>query len=162
MQFIGNCVYGKNASTVEDLKELLASNPDMLERFIVEAVNLETLERWLQKKTEMMNLPSRLTSGKNKLADWKVITMTITMTMTMFVPTVLGGVQQARHVGGADLAPGGQTQQQDLPPPRPRHLHQRSHRRGPGATSHVSDTLVHVPAPGQSLHPLHRGPHLGV
>ena len=81
--FIGNCVYGKNASTVEDLKELLASNPDMLERFIVEAVSLETLERWLQKKTEMMNLPSRLTSGKNKLADWKVIT--VTMTMTMFV-----------------------------------------------------------------------------
>ena len=72
---------------MEDLKELLASNPDMLERFIVEAVSLETLERWLQKKTEMMNLPSRLTSGKNKLADWKVIsmTMTMTMTMTMFV-----------------------------------------------------------------------------
>ena len=24
----------------------------------------------------------------------------------------------------------------------------------------MSDTLVNVPAPGESLHPLHRGPHL--
>ena len=58
--------------TVEDLKDHLASNPEMLERYVLETISLETLEKWLQRKAERLNLPIKPVRGKNKLAKWKV------------------------------------------------------------------------------------------
>ena len=64
--------FGKNGSTLADLKELLTSNPEHVERFVMENVGLETLEKWMEKKAEMEGIPFKLTSGKNKLSKWKV------------------------------------------------------------------------------------------
>ena len=64
--------FGKNGSTLADLKELLTSNPEHVERFVLENVGLETLEKWMGKKAEMDGIPCKLTSGKNKLSKWKV------------------------------------------------------------------------------------------
>ena len=44
----------------------------MLDRFIVDTVSLDTLEKWIQKRSEMLNIPCRLNRAKNKLAMWKV------------------------------------------------------------------------------------------
>lgn len=65
----------KGTMTVEELKEVLAANPEMLERYVLETISLETLEKWMQKKAEMLNLPTKPFSGKNKLAKWKVGTL---------------------------------------------------------------------------------------
>lgn len=64
--------FGKNGSTLADLKQLLTSNPEHVERFVMENVGLETLEKWMEKKAEMVGIPCKLTSGKNKLSKWKV------------------------------------------------------------------------------------------
>ena len=64
--------FGKNGSTLADLKELLTSNPEHVERFVLENVSLETLEKWMEKKAEMVGIPCKLTSGSNKLSKWKV------------------------------------------------------------------------------------------
>ena len=63
---------GTNAKSVDDLKHILADNSEMLNRFIVETVSLDTIEKWVQKKCEMMNIPCRLNRHKNKLSQWKV------------------------------------------------------------------------------------------
>ena len=63
---------GTNAKSVDDLKQILGDNPEMLNRFIVETVSLDTIEKWVQKKCEMMNIPCRLNRHKNKLSQWKV------------------------------------------------------------------------------------------
>ena len=60
------------ARSVDDLKKILADNPEMLDKFIVDTVSLDTLEKWVQKRSEMLNIPCRLNRGKNKLAKWKV------------------------------------------------------------------------------------------
>ena len=62
----------KGTMTVEELKEVLAANPEMLERYVLETISLETLEKWMQRKAEMLNLPTKPFRGKNKLAKWKV------------------------------------------------------------------------------------------
>ena len=38
--------------TIEDLKDILVSNPELVEKFILDTVNLETLEKLLQKLVE--------------------------------------------------------------------------------------------------------------
>ena len=63
---------GTNAKSVDDLKQILGDNPEMLNRFIVETVSLDTIEKWVQKKCEMMNIPCRLNRHRNKLSQWKV------------------------------------------------------------------------------------------
>ena len=63
---------GTNAKSVDDLKQILADNSEMLNRFIVETVSLDTIEKWVQKKCEMMNIPCRLNRHRNKLSQWKV------------------------------------------------------------------------------------------
>ena len=63
---------GTNAKSVDDLKQILADNSEMLNRFIVETVSLDNIEKWVQKKCEMMNIPCRLNRHKNKLSQWKV------------------------------------------------------------------------------------------
>ena len=40
--------------TLDDLKDILASNPDMLERYVMEVISLETLEKWHQRKAEKL------------------------------------------------------------------------------------------------------------
>lgn len=40
--------------TLDDLKDILATNPDMLERYVLEVINLETLEKWHQRKAEKL------------------------------------------------------------------------------------------------------------
>ena len=58
---------------MDDLKKTLAVNPGLVEKFIMESVSLETLEGWVRKKSDMLNLPCRLAKvGKHKLSDWKV------------------------------------------------------------------------------------------
>ena len=63
---------GTHAKSVDDLKQILGDNPEMLNRFIVETVSLDTIEKWVQKKCEMMNIPCRLNRHRNKLSQWKV------------------------------------------------------------------------------------------
>ena len=59
--------------TIEDLRNVLSSNPGLLEKFIMESVSLDTLEGWLRKKSEILDLPCRLAKpGKHKLSKWKV------------------------------------------------------------------------------------------
>ena len=62
----------KGTMTVDELKEVLAANPEMLERYVLETISLETLEKWMQRKAETLNLPTKPFRGKNKLAKWKV------------------------------------------------------------------------------------------
>ena len=62
----------KGTMSVDELKEVLAANPEMLERYVLETISLETLEKWMQRKTETLNLPTKPFRGKNKLAKWKV------------------------------------------------------------------------------------------
>ena len=62
----------KGTMSVEELKEVLAANPSMLERYVLETISLETLEKWMQRKAESLNLPTKPFRGKNKLAKWKV------------------------------------------------------------------------------------------
>ena len=51
----------------------MTSNPGLLEKFIMESVSLDTLECWLRKKSEILDLPCRLAkAGKHKLSKWKV------------------------------------------------------------------------------------------
>ena len=40
--------------TLDDLKDILATNPDMLERYVMEVISLETLEKWHQRKAEKL------------------------------------------------------------------------------------------------------------
>ena len=40
--------------TMDDLKDILATNPDMLERYVMEVISLETLEKWHQRKAEKL------------------------------------------------------------------------------------------------------------
>ena len=62
----------KGTMSVDELKEVLAANPEMLERYVLETISLETLEKWMQRKAETLNLPTKPFRGKNKLAKWKV------------------------------------------------------------------------------------------
>ena len=62
----------KGTMSVEELKEVLAAHPEMLERYVLETISLETLEKWMQRKAESLNLPTKPFRGKNKLAKWKV------------------------------------------------------------------------------------------
>ena len=39
---------------MDDLKDILATNPDMLERYVMEVISLETLEKWHQRKAEKL------------------------------------------------------------------------------------------------------------
>ena len=57
---------------MDEMKELLSSNPDLLEQFVLENTDLETLERWMQKRAKSLNQPIKPARGKNKLAKWKV------------------------------------------------------------------------------------------
>ena len=91
----------KGTMTVEELKEVLAANPEMLERYVLETVSLETLEKWMQRKAEILNLPTKPFRGKNKLAKWKVRNPKCFSTekYLSFNP-VLRQHRQEEHVGG--------------------------------------------------------------
>ena len=57
---------------MDEMKELLSCNQDLLEQFVLENTDLETLERWMQKRAKSLNQPIKPARGKNKLAKWKV------------------------------------------------------------------------------------------
>ena len=58
--------------TMDEMRELLSSNQDLLEQFVLENTDLETIEKWMQKRAKSLNQPIKPARGKNKLTTWKV------------------------------------------------------------------------------------------
>jgi len=66
----GNAAVEKNLSK-EEMKELLVGNPELLEQFVVENTDLDTLEKWMQMRAKSLGQVIKPPRAKNKLSSWK-------------------------------------------------------------------------------------------
>ena len=55
------------------MKELLVGNPELLEQFVVENTDLDTLEKWMQMRAKSLGQLIKPPRAKNKLSSWKVL-----------------------------------------------------------------------------------------
>ena len=51
---------------------MLSKNPDLLEQFLIETTDMDTLEKWMKTRAKALNTTIRPARAKNKLSSWKV------------------------------------------------------------------------------------------
>ena len=57
----------------EEFKKIFANNKNVIEEFVLENSNIETLEKWVEEKSSKVNKEPKTSRGANKLKNWKVI-----------------------------------------------------------------------------------------
>ena len=63
---------GVTVTNYEDFKKLFANNKNIIEEFVLENTNIETLESWVEQKSKKVNKQAKPTRGAHQLKDWKV------------------------------------------------------------------------------------------
>ena len=58
--------------TYEDFKKIFANNKSVIEDFVLENTDVETLEKWVEEKAKKVNKEPKPSRGENKLKNWKV------------------------------------------------------------------------------------------
>ena len=66
MTFLGGVSY-------EEFKKIFANNKNVIEEFVLENSNIETLEKWVEEKSSKVNKQPKTSRGANQLKNWKVI-----------------------------------------------------------------------------------------
>ena len=56
----------------EDFKKLFANNKNIIEEFVLENTNIETLETWVEQKSKKLNQQPTPSRGASQLSKWKV------------------------------------------------------------------------------------------
>ena len=57
----------------EEFKKIFANNKNVIEEFVLENSNIETLEKWVEEKSSKVNKEPKTSRGANQLKNWKVI-----------------------------------------------------------------------------------------
>ena len=55
----------------EEFKRIFSKNKNVLQEFVLENYDLDTIEEWSQKKASKLKKKAKRTRGKNKLDSWK-------------------------------------------------------------------------------------------
>ena len=66
VKFLGGLSY-------EEFKKIFANNKNVIEEFVLENSNIETLEKWVEEKSSKVNKEPKTSRGANQLKNWKVI-----------------------------------------------------------------------------------------
>ena len=64
----------------EDFKKLFANNKNIIEEFVLENTNIETLETWVEQKSKKLNKQPTPSRGANQLNKWKVLKLLLIKT----------------------------------------------------------------------------------
>lgn len=71
--------HGMKYLTEDSVRTFLRAYPEALEKYVMEEVDLDLLERWIIRRTQRAKKPDKINScRKTSLSRWKVIAMLIT------------------------------------------------------------------------------------
>ena len=72
-QHLSICLTFLGGVSYEEFKKIFANNKNVIEEFVLENSNIETLEKWVEEKSSKVNKQPKTSRGANQLKNWKVI-----------------------------------------------------------------------------------------